>query len=634
MVRLLRLLRRFQSDESGAFLVLFGVLAIVLVATAGAVVDYTSVEQARGRAQDALDSAALGLQQTLSATPKPTEAQLRDRAQLLVAERLANDNVSASVTGAVVDPDNTLRLEASLTVPTAFVSLVGINEISASLLSEVKRGGANIEVAVALDTTGSMSGSKIADLREATKELIDLVVQNQQSPFYSKIALVPYSMGVNVGSYAASVRGSIASGKPITAADWRVANSQKTISAITKDNPARITTSSNHGYSTGDRVYVSGVNGMTQINGGPYTITRVSSTRFTLNGVNSTYWSTFSSYGSPTVAKCVVNSCEVVVTASSHGFDDDDKVFISGANLSAINNSSSNMVWTVDSTGTNTFVLEGLVAPSGTYSSGGTAYCTEPGCQYYYFQSAPGSNPSWPYNWYGSGQWNLFQVSTCVSERTGANAYTDVAPSTTAFGRNYPPTVYSQYYTSNNYNPCIGQQIVPLSTNKVALKAVADTLTASGSTGGHIGLAWAWYMVSPNFAYLWPEASRPDAYGTKDLVKAVVLMTDGQFNTVYCNGVIAKNSVSGSGTPLYHNDCNAPNGDSYDQGEDICDGIKAAGVVVYTVGFDIADQQEAKDLMANCASSPEFAFLANSGTELKDAFRAIGANIASLRVSR
>ena len=80
--------------------------------------------------------------------------------------------------------------------------------------------------------------------------------------------------------------------------------------------------------------------------------------------------------------------------------------------------------------------------------------------------------------------------------------------------------------------------------------------------------------------------------------------------------------------------CNAPNGDSYDQGEDICDGIKAAGVVVYTVGFDIADQQEAKDLMANCASSPEFAFLANSGTELKDAFRAIGANIASLRVSR
>ena len=634
MGRLIRLLRRFQSDESGAFLVLFGVLAIVLVATAGAVVDYTSVEQARGRAQDALDSAALGLQQTLNAKPKPTEAQLRDRAQLLVAERLVNDNVSASVTSAVIDPDNTLRLQASLTVPTAFVSLVGINQVSANLLSEVKRGGANIEVAVALDTTGSMAGSKISDLREATKELIDLVVQDQQSPFYSKIALVPYSMGVNAGAYANGARGNIESGKSISSADWRVSGSQKTISAITRNNPARISTSTNHGYSTGDRVYISGVNGMTQINGGPYTITRVNNTRFTLNGVNSSYWSNFSSWGSPTVAKCLVDSCEVVVTANGHGFEDDDKIYISGANMANLNNSSSNMVWTVDDTTSNTFVIEDLVAPSGTYSSGGTAYCTDPGCQYYYFRSAPGSNPTWPYNWYGSGQWNLFQVSNCVSERTGANAYTDVAPSTTALGRNYPPTVHSQYYTSANYNPCIGQSIVPLSTNKVALKAVADTLTASGSTGGHIGLAWAWYMISPNFAYLWPDASQPAAYGTKDLVKAVVLMTDGQFNTVYCNGVIAKNSVSGSGTPLYHNDCNAPNGDSYDQGESICAGIKAAGVVVYTVGFDIADQQDAKDLMSNCASSPEFAFLANSGTELKDAFRAIGANIASLRVSR
>jgi len=56
------LLRRFRDDERGVFAVLFGVFAIVLIAAAGAVVDFTRIELARTKAQQALDSAALGLQ--------------------------------------------------------------------------------------------------------------------------------------------------------------------------------------------------------------------------------------------------------------------------------------------------------------------------------------------------------------------------------------------------------------------------------------------------------------------------------------------------------------------------------------------------------------------------------------------
>ena len=56
------LLGRFAKDESGVFAVLFGLMAIVLIALGGATVDYVSLEQTRQRAQVALDAAALALQ--------------------------------------------------------------------------------------------------------------------------------------------------------------------------------------------------------------------------------------------------------------------------------------------------------------------------------------------------------------------------------------------------------------------------------------------------------------------------------------------------------------------------------------------------------------------------------------------
>ena len=121
------LLKRFQRDERGAFLVLFGVLAIVLIATSGAVVDFTQIEQARTRAQNALDAAALGLQpHVFDTAPTWTVDDFKREGSLLLTERLADSNITAEVTGATINVRNgQLILNAEITVPTAFVSLVG-----------------------------------------------------------------------------------------------------------------------------------------------------------------------------------------------------------------------------------------------------------------------------------------------------------------------------------------------------------------------------------------------------------------------------------------------------------------------------------------------------------------------------
>jgi hypothetical protein len=305
----------------------------------------------------------------------------------------------------------------------------------------------------------------------------------------------------------------------------------------------------------------------------------------------------------------------VQLTVTNNTFATGDHVHITdvGGLLNVNNNT-----FSVASRTASTFMLGGSVG-GGTYTSGGTAWCVLQGCEYYYFETANSGGWSGP-------EYKTFKITNCATERTD-HAYEDTAPSATPLGRNYAG------------NGCDIPEIVPLTTDKPTLHAVANSLVANGSTAGHIGLAWAWYLVSPNFAYLWPNDSKPAAYDAPNVQKVVILMTDGAFNTVYCNGVVASNSISGSGGNSDHIDCPSPNGDIFYQAKTICDNMKAPQgdappVIVYTVGFDIGDDEDAQDVMASCATDAAHAYLANTGTELSEAFRAIGENITSLRVSR
>jgi len=77
------------------------------------------------------------------------------------------------------------------------------------------------------------------------------------------------------------------------------------ITAATKADPCKIT-SVNHGLSTGDEVHIVGVGGMTELNGNTYTITHTSSNTFTLDGVDSTSFGTYTSGGTWSQVNLVV----------------------------------------------------------------------------------------------------------------------------------------------------------------------------------------------------------------------------------------------------------------------------------------------------------------------------------------
>jgi len=84
----------------------------------------------------------------------------------------------------------------------------------------------------------------------------------------------------------------------ITAAQNATATvSTVSITGATQANPCEITATS-HGRSNGDLVYIDGVSGMTELNGGIYTVANASANTFELSGVNSTGYTAYSTGGS------------------------------------------------------------------------------------------------------------------------------------------------------------------------------------------------------------------------------------------------------------------------------------------------------------------------------------------------
>ena len=629
MRRLTDLLKRFRRDESGAFAVIFGLLAIVLIAVSGAVVDFTYTQTARSRAQNALDAAALALQYRVSdvnngiASKSSAEADVVSKAQNILNERLGDNSITATVRSATINTStSSLDIAAQITVPTAFVQLVGIRSITAQLTSEATQGSKDIEVAVALDTTGSMAATKdrwgnitsnkIGDLITATNNLIDLVVKDTQTPTYSKMAIVPWSNAVNVGSsYAASVRGPETAGKTITAASWGTGTAFS-ISGVTRASPGVVTLTAKPTFNSGDVVVITGVSGMTQLNGNKYKVASLSTSspwKFTLqttggSNVSTSGYSAYSSGG--TVQKCLYSTCDITVTAAGHGFANGDYVGVDG--VSGMTGLNGNVYQAADVT-SSTVHLSGSGSDAGgqIFTSGGKLYCTDYACKFYRFANA-------------SGGYTSYEDNYCATERT-THSYDDSAPST---------TYLSFDYTSGGAD-CITQTIQPLTSDKTVLHALTNSLTANGSTAGHLGLAWGWYMISPNFGYLWPTSSQPAAYGKSNLVKAVILMTDGQFNLQYCNGVLDK----ASGRSSSHINCNSID-DSRSQAETICSNIKALPYppILYTVGFDLGSDTASLNFLKDCSTNGDHFFDAESGADLDAAFQQIAQQLNELRLSK
>jgi Putative Flp pilus-assembly TadE/G-like len=191
-------LKQFLHYMHGNVTMTFAVGAVPLIAAVGAAIDYSDAQEQRGVVQSALDRASLGAGQLVGLVPADdVRAKARTLYQSGVGGRLSVPppvNVSLA--------DGKVSLGTELRVPTRFLRLIGLDQFVFNLHGEAATGAMTYEVALVLDNSGSMAGSRIQTLRQAASDLTrSLFAANRlnPSPDPVRIAVVPFAGAVNVG---------------------------------------------------------------------------------------------------------------------------------------------------------------------------------------------------------------------------------------------------------------------------------------------------------------------------------------------------------------------------------------------------------------------------------------------------
>jgi Flp pilus assembly protein TadG len=227
-------------------------------------------------------------------------------------------------------------------------------------------------------------------------------------------------------------------------------------------------------------------------------------------------------------------------------------------------------------------------------------------------------------------------TSSCTKSSTTCESWGDPvktckpATSTTKFygcfgsrAEAYRPVISSidQQYPGMMNTTCAAE-ILELTDNESTVGKMIKNLSVNGETYLPGGITWGWNMLTP-------EAPLTSALSVVDLQKkggkkVMVLMTDGANTLAPTNANAGSHSAIASSkykNTTYTNDLTAK----------LCENVKADGIEVYTVLFDVKDAT-IETLLRNCASEPAKSYVASDSAELIAAFDDIAKQLAQLRI--
>lgn len=194
------LLKRFRSDKSGNVMMLFGLAVVPILGLTGVAVDYARATTARTALHAAIDSAALMAARDAT---KLTDAELRTRINGWIRANLSGDSATA-FTEASISIDRaarTINIAADFDVPTTLTRLISQNAIKVASSSQSTWGSNTIELALALDNTGSMASSgKMTALKQASLDLLKIMKDAANEPDQIKVSIVPFNTQVKLDS--------------------------------------------------------------------------------------------------------------------------------------------------------------------------------------------------------------------------------------------------------------------------------------------------------------------------------------------------------------------------------------------------------------------------------------------------
>jgi len=204
---------------------------------------------------------------------------------------------------------------------------------------------------------------------------------------------------------------------------------------------------------------------------------------------------------------------------------------------------------------------------------------------------------------------------------------------------------------------CPALPVMGLQASRDAAQGLISKMVAvfRGGTFINLGLQAGWWTLSPNWRGLWDSnyPKLPLDYNTQNMQKVIVLMTDG--NNEWYDWV---GGAPGAAPQNWPNDGDTDFaafgrlkmnhmglGDNITQANattqinnimiQMCTKIKNTGVKIYTILYNHGGvSNDTETLFKNCASGPQYYFLAPQASDLQTAFQAIGGQLTGVRLSQ
>ena len=540
------MLCRFKSDLRGNVAMMFGLAAVPLMLGAGVAVDYARSIQSESQLQGAVDAAALAVASSdLADLTGLTDSEIL--ARLAQLEDLAQNYAEANYAAAGGDPgdidvsisisDGVIKVDGTHKMQTTLMSVVGIDKVDVGAHAEVntEEGAiAGVELAMVMDTTGSMSeNNKLNDAKVAANDLVDIIFGDEDENPNVKMALVPFSTAVNVGTQYKNAAWLDTTGK----------------AAYSKLN---FTSTSYHNMKA-------------------------------WNDLKNTPWT----------------GC---VEARKGSYDTDD---------------------TTPDTSTPDTLFTPYFAPAEPTRTG--------------LSSVKSSILDSIFGTY----WNAYNAPNDWIATSAQISGMTVKSSTTLLQIQENQAKYANFKpnSSSSMGPwqgCEGiQPIVPLTSLRQSLKDGIADLEAQGNTHIPQGVAWGWRVLSPNEPF-----TEGAAYSDKFWHKIMVVMTDGDNTIATTSDSFNKSRYSAYGYVaqgrLDSTTASTALSNMNTRLKTTCTNAKNTGIEIYTIAFGPASEisNATRNLLRNCASSPEKYLEAPDGATLREHFKAIGTSLKKMYLSK
>ena len=190
---------RFKKDEDGAIMAYIIVTFLLMVVATGMAIDLMRHEIARADVQNALDRAVLAAaSQSQRAERELVFNSYMDTRSFHELNSVTIDHFDANVTSA----QSFVTAQAHYDVPTWFMKLIGITELTAPAASSALQGLSEIEIVLVFDHSGSMDDpadrtcrtncpSRLDALKTAATDFVTTTL-GEGGDTYTQISIVPF----------------------------------------------------------------------------------------------------------------------------------------------------------------------------------------------------------------------------------------------------------------------------------------------------------------------------------------------------------------------------------------------------------------------------------------------------------